>query len=272
MNKVLRKRVSIPFTIIGIPIKGFYTPFVSAQSNISCTFIARIERGSKNYERTLDYKHLDIGANIINYVGMVLDELGYEGIGGEVKVSCDKDPPTISVFSVATIEMIKELLGITARDYMWVLKNMAPFDEKVLGFDPGYVESLRCSHLFNSVCVVKGHNEIVRLGSARVFIEKVKEVLCKDRECSSLEYPYDSYTLSLFYKLLTHVIGLFAQTVNANGETGLGEISKVLGLYIAWESKAVKDYLGDELVYSEVSEAKPVMDYTKVGFYRIKFM
>ncbi|MEM0026361.1 MAG: hypothetical protein QXT53_00300 [Ignisphaera sp.] len=272
MNRVLQKKVSIPFTIIGIPIKGFYTPFVSAQSNISCTFIARIERSSKSYERTLDYRHLDVSTNIVNYVGMVLDELGYRGVSGEVRISCNGDPPTISIFSIATIEILKELLGITARDYMWALKNMAPFDEKVLEFDPGYVESLRCSHLFNSVCVVKGHNEIVKLGSAKIIIEKVKEILCKDRGCSSLEYPYDSYTLSLFYKLLTHVVGLFAQMVNSSDKTSLGEINKMLSLYIAWESKAVKDYLGEELVYSEISEAKPIMDCTTIKFYRIKLM
>ncbi|MDK6028556.1 hypothetical protein QPL79_04205 [Ignisphaera sp. 4213-co] len=270
MGKVLNKKFSAPFPVIGIPIKGFYTPFISMPSNIDCVLMLKIGKEKKGVKFT-NLEPLEKSIDILSYINMLLSELGYDEISGSIEVSCNSTLPSISIFAVTTIEIIKNLLDVTPRDYLLVLRNIAPFDEKVLGVDPGYIESLRCSHLFNSICIVKGFNEIVRLKSMKISIEKSEEVACNIKSCKALEHPYDNYTLSLFYKFVSHVIGVFAQIVNSGSDEDRQKLEKLFKLYLAWESRIVKDYLNNEISYDKICESKSVMDYSFIRFFKIHF-
>ena len=174
MAKIISKHISVSFPLIGIPIKGFYTPFVSMPSNLVCLLMIRIsDRDHEEVDKEI-CKHSLIGNDcIFGYINLLLKELGYKAISGDVRIECKASAPSISLFSITTIEILKNLTHMTYSDYMLTLKSLARFDEKVLGFDPGYIESLRCSYLFNSTCIAKGYNELVKIKAVTVDVEKV---------------------------------------------------------------------------------------------------
>jgi hypothetical protein len=267
MERIIKKSVSIPFPIIGIPIRDLYTPYVIMPSNITCNLNIRIfEKASKNSAQ-IGEGNLVGSEAIFSYINGFLSELGYRAINGKFLVECTDSPPLIPAFAVVSMEILKAVLKMEHSDYITVLNVLALFDEKKLGLDPGYSRALRYAYMYNAVCIARGYDELIKLGSRKLLVKKLSEVACT-RVCNTIDNPYDTITLSLFYKLSTHVIGLLAQAVKEWNEEKVHSLRKFLDLYMVLEGSIVKEYIGGENLPIGYS-IKPVVDYNSIKFYKV---
>jgi len=266
MERIIKKSVFIPIPIIGIPIKNLYTPYAIMPSNIGCDLHIKISE--KNSTKDGQIKKATYGSEaIFDYVNELLNELGYGIIGGSFLIKCTEDPPFIAVLAITSMEILKSILNIKHSDYTLMLDALTLFDEKKLHLDPGYTKALRCAYIYNTMCIARGYDDLIKLSSRKLMIKKLSEVVCPGI-CSAVDNPYDANTLSLFYKLSTHVIGLLAQAVRELDEEKLRSLRRFLDLYMVLESSIVKEYIGSEDLALSYG-VKPVVDYNSIKFYKV---
>jgi hypothetical protein len=273
MERVVRKNIPIPFPIIGIPIRNLFSPYVTIPSTINCDLHIKISEKAKTLASLINsfqIEKADLASNeaVFSYVNKFLNELNYRmAVDGNFSIECTDDPPSMAVFAVVTTEILKAMLKPSYSDYTIMLDTLALFDERSLGLDPGYCKALRCSYLYNNVCIARGYDELIRLGIRKLAVKKLSEITCPSL-CKVIDNPYDANTLSFFYKFSTHIIGLLAQAIKEWSNEKFSLLRKFLDLYMILESSLVKEFVNSENLPLGFG-VKPIVDYKSIKLYKI---
>jgi len=195
------------FVVIGIPLRGFYPPFLSAALSIPCSVAIKVEswRGvgvGKAQIRGVERWFEDRFAELIQLLGRELKI----NIMVDASIECSAEVPELSKF-VLLLLSASRALGFSKldEDSIWGLSYVA---SKVLDLDPAMIASLFCATLKNSMCVAK-------VGEKLMDIRKELNIELKKLRALNVHIKSDTFSneiapvLGLLMKLSTMVISLF---------------------------------------------------------------
>lgn len=273
---VVFREVQIPLPVIGIPLTNYFNTYIAALSNLRCIISARLIV-KKHCDRSFDEddemcKSGDVEEHILKRFNTILWSVERKCIEGDVEVHCDNELPLLTVLSVLDCELSKKILMMDTSNYVHVFNALANLDAKLLNIDPGYLRALRCSYLFRAPCVSRGYEDVVHNVALVLNVERINKYDCNQKLCVHITNPYDSYSLSLFYKLVTHVISQLLENIIQG--RGLDQnVKNMIRLVHVIESEIVRDSLGIKVDYpmnDEMNLYKSVVDLNQVVLYRMR--
>jgi len=151
------------FVVIGIPLRGFYPPFLSAVLSVPCYVAIKAESwrgvgGGKAQIRGLERWFEDRFAELVQLLGRELKI----NIRVDASIECSAEVPELSKF-VLLLLSVSRALGFSKldEDSIWGLSYVA---SKVLDLDPAMIASMFCSTLNNSMCVAKVGEKLIDIG------------------------------------------------------------------------------------------------------------
>lgn len=276
-NKIiLFREIQIPFPIIGIPLANHFNTYIAALSNLKCIIKTRLSlrrHCNEGFSRdNIIQGFSDLKKYILNKFNIILWNIERKCIEGDVEIQCDKEVPLLMVLPVLDCEISKKILAINTTNYNHVFDVLTNLDVEMLDIDPGYLRALRCSYFFKTLCISRGYNDVVHNLDLVLEIEDVYRYECNSKMCINVGNPYDNYSLSLLYKLVTHTISQFIQSIVSNNLL-ISNVRNIIRLIYIVESEIVRNSLGLKIDYpiNDVNNLyKTVVDLNQVILYRVK--
>ena len=271
---VIFREVQIPFPLIGIPVSNYFNTYIATPSNLRCILKVRLNLKKHCGEQYSNEDDVIKHPNVFKYyilkrLNMVLDRINRECVEGDIDLKCNDRLPLVIILPVVECEIFKKILSIDNTNYTYLFNVFSELDMKILNIDPGYLRALRCSYLFKTLCISRGYEDIIHNVAPLLSIEKINEHQCNHENCLYINNPYDEYTLSLLFKLMSHIISQLVQGIDIKIEIKIRNLIKLAHII---ECEIVKSSLGiriDYPVYNNEYLYKIITDVSHIVLYKI---
>ncbi len=273
---VLFREVQVPFPVIGIPLVNYFNTYIAVLSKLKCIIKARLSlrrHCSEQFNKNgVIQGFSDLKRYVLNKFNIILWNIERKCIEGDIEIQCDNELPLLIILPVLDCEISKKILAIDTINYTHIFNVLTNLDVEMLNIDPGYLRALRCSYFFKTLCISRGYEDIVHNIDLILDIEDIHRYGCNSKMCIHVGNPYDNYSLSLLYKLATHVVSQFVQRI-VNSSSPILNVKNMVRLIYIIESEIVRNSLGMKIDYpinDEMNLYKTVVDLNQVILYRVR--
>lgn len=265
-KRIVNEKISVPITLIGLPLEGLYTYIVSTISKNSCS--VRIDmKASDRCNENMNYN--DIENIIFSYINTFLVEIDIPCINGRIEVSCPKRVPEISLFAIITMEIFKNILELKKVDYKEILHTLSFFDGKLFKGASTYIRSLRCSYLYRSLCISKGFDEDIIFEFRPIEANLVTNIRCTQIPCLYVKYPFDKNLMNYILKLFLYVISRLSSDLKELRDID-SRTKDMIRLVYSIENTLTSYISITGIDINMFYFIKPIADFNSIGFYLIQ--